>query len=523
MYCTKVEGLKNTNLYTLNYFYMNHLYKYIAGMSLFISACGSGTKSDPFESVDLYGSDLPVTLTAYNDLKTGLDKQQAKGSPAMYVDFSAGMYTAFGTPVIRELMSQCFNTVLEREFTVFKLVQGQVTPITVTAPTQLGQIVNDPKQYLDRRAPIQAAVEKIVSEKKDALLITDFEEWQNNMEVTSTAYLKIPFSSWLREGNSISFFIADYQEGKVAKHIYFTVFTYGHQTENSLVSKLRPKMSALPARFDLATDAYLLTTAYPGTKTGGLFRDLSAKTEKEQNVLDLQDRYINGASKNKTFEYYPLGVNWPTIEQTRKDYSEQNQFHDLFRNLFIDLSNTDSYTYQDLAVETDDVTNDFERYAKSIEVKKHKPALTKGNNGERKISDKETDEIAMACYNSDGSVKPEYVYEPQEKQSLTDVFILNQTLFTNTYQSDKAKTEIGISFAPAFTAKKIPNAKSLIRLVVRVGKTKVNSSNAVLEKFKWTTAGGTTNAALYESVKSTLEELKPDGKTLYTYYIKTTE
>jgi hypothetical protein len=502
---------------------MNHLYKYLAGVSLFISACGGGTKSNPFESVDLYGSDLPVTLTAYNDLKTGLDKQQSKGAPAMYVDFSAGMYTAFGTPAIRQLMSQCFNTVLEREFTVYKLVQGQVTPITVTDPTQLGQIVNDPKQYLDRRAPIQAAVEKIVSEKNDALLITDFEEWQSNMEVTSTAYLKIPFSNWLRGGNSISFFIADYQEGKVAKHIYFTVFTYGHPTDNSLVSKLRPKMSVLPASFDLAADAYALKTAYPGAKTGGLFHDPSGKTEKEQNVLDLQAGYINGASKNKAFEYYPLGVNWSTIEQIRKDYAEQNQFHDLFRNLFIDLSNPDSYTYQDLTVETDDATNDFERYAKSLEVKKHRPALSKGNNGESKISDKETDAIAIACYNSDGSVKPEYVYEPQEKQSLTDVFILNQTLFTNTFQSDKGKTEIGVSFAPAFNATKIPNAKSLIRVVVSVGKTTVNSSNPVLEKFKWTTSGGMTNAALYESVKSTLEELKPAGKAIYTYYIKTTE
>jgi len=504
---------------------MKHFYKYFAGICILVCSCRCTSEKDPFvqQGVDLYGKDMPVILTAYNDLKTGLDKQQAKGSPAMYVDFSAGMYTAFGTPVVRELMAQCFNTVLERQFTVFKLVQGAVTPLAVANPTELGQIVNDPKQYLDRRAPIQAAVEKIVGEKNDALLITDFEEWQNNMEVTSTAYLKIPFSKWLREGNSISFFIADYQEGKVAKHIYFTVFTYGRPADNSLITKLRPKMSVLPAKFDLATDAYRLTTAYAGVKTGGIFHDAAGKTEKEQNVLDLQTGYINGLSKNRAFEYYPLGVNWATIEQTRKDYAEQNQFHDLFRRLFIDLSNNDSYIYENLEVKTDDATGDFERYAKSLEVKKHKPALIRGNDGESKISEQEKDGIALACYNPDGTVKPEYLYEAQELPPLNDVFILNQALFTNTYQSDKTKTEIGVAFAPAFNAAKIPDARGLTRVVVSVVKAAVNSSNPVLEKLKWTTAGGMTNSALYESVKSTLDELKPDGKTIYTYYIKTTE
>jgi len=501
---------------------MKHFYKYFAGFSLIISACG-GTKTDPFKDIDLYGKNLPSTLIAYNDLKTGLDKQQAKGLPAMYVDFSAGMYTAFGTPVIRELMSQCFNTVLERKFTVFKLVEGQVTPISVTDPTQLGQIVNDPNQYLDRRAPIQAAVEKIVSKKNDALLITDFEEWQSNMEVTSTAYLKIPFSKWLREGNSISFFVADYKEGKVDKHIYFTVFTYGRPTENSLIAKLRPKMTVLPAKFDLATDAYQLTTNYEGVNTGGIFHDAAGKTEKEQNVLDLQANYINGLSNNKAFEYYPLGINWATIEQTRKDYAEQNQFHELFRKLFINLSNTDSYTYQSLEVKTADATGDFERYAKFLEIQKHKPALTKGNDGESKISDRETDVIALTCFNSDGSVKPEYLYKPQEQQPMTDLFILNQTLFTNTYQSDKSKTEIGISFAPTFTSAKVSNPNGLTRLMITVGKATVNTDNPVLDKLKWTNAAGSANTALYESVKSALEELKPDGKTIYTYYIKTTE
>lgn len=502
---------------------MNKLYKCATAACLIMTLCKCETGKNPIDEVDLYGKDLPAALTTYNDMKTGLNRQHKQGSPAMYVDFSAGMFTAFRTPAIKDLMPQCFNTVLARQFEVYKLAEGQVTPLQVSNSTQLGQIVNDPKQYLDVRAPIQSAVERIVSSRNDALLITDFEEWQDNTEVTTTAYLKIPFSKWLSDGNSISFFIADYLEGKVAKHIYFTVFTYGRTSGSSLIDKLRPKLSALPASFDLATDAYLLSTDYPGARTGGIFRDPSGKDEKSQNVLDLKSGYINGLSQNKPFEYYPLGVSWGTVADLRKDYIPQNQFHELFRKLYIDLHNTDSYLYGELEVKTYDVTADFERYAKSLEVKKHKPVITKGSNGEDEISKNEKDAIALTCYSHDGSVKPEYAYKPQDAQALNDVFTLNHSLFTNTFRSDKRRTEIGVAFSPQFGPDKIPDQKGLIRMVICVRGAAVNSGNPVLEKFKWVNKGGTVNVGLYESVKSTLDELKPANKAIFSYYIKTTE
>ena len=500
---------------------MNKICIYLTGFCL-IAICWKCTPDkDPFlqEGVDLYGKDLPATLNAYTNLVNGADKQQQKTPPAMYVDFSAGMYTAFGAPVIKALMTECFNTVLARQFTVYKLAQNAVTPLQVSSSTELGQLVNDPYQYRDVRAPIQAAVEQIVAAKNDALLITDFEEWQNNTEVTGTAYLKIAFSKWLSEGNSISFFIADYQEGKVAKHIYFTAFSYGRADGGSLISKLRPKLAALPAKFDLATDAYLLHTEYPGVKTGGIFRDLAGKTEKEQNILDLQPGYTQG----KAFEYYPLGVNWETIADTKREYALQGQFHDLFRKLYIDLSNTDSYTGISLEVKTDDVTADFERYAKSIEAEKHRPKMVKGADGENRISDKETDPLARYCYHTDGTLKPEFSYEREAPQVINDAFVLNQTLFDNTARTDKKKAEIGIAFSPQFGTDKIPNPAGLIRVSVNIRAATVNTANPTLEKLKWINKNGVLNIGLYESVKSTLEELNPKDKTIYTYYLKTTE
>jgi hypothetical protein len=500
---------------------MKRFYKFLFFSILSIALGSCGPDKDPFEQegVDLYGKDLAATLTAYNDMKTGLDHLHKQGAPAMYVDFSAGMFTAFGTPVIRDLMSQCFNTVLAKRFEVYRLSEGQVRPIPVSNSTQLGQVVGDPKQYLDVRAPIQAAVEKIVAAKNDALLITDFEEWQQDVEVTSTAYLKIAFSQWLKAGNSISFFIADYREGTVAKHIYFTVFTYGKAYGDNLIDKLRQRLSVLPVHFDLNTDAYLLSTGYAGPNTGGIFHDLAGNDDQSRNVLDLEPGYINGLLQHKPFEYYPLGINWASVAETKKDL----QVNDLFRKLYVDLHNTDSYDYGDFEVKVYDVTNDYERYAKSLELRKHRPRIVKGKDGEDEISDQENDAIALACYKPDGTVKPGYLYQPENTPVLNDLFVLNKVLFDNTLKTDKSKTEIAIAFAPGFAMDKIINPGGLMKIVLNIRQAVANTSNPVLEKFKWINKNGVPNVGLYESVKSTLDELKSADKTIYTYYIKTTE
>ena len=499
--------------------HLKTLSKCLVLASLLLSSCGGKSADDLFP--DLYKAPgLASTLTAYNDLKTG-NVKPPKATPAMYVDFSAGMYTAFGTPIIRELMAHCFNTLLDSKLAVYKLVQGAVTPIAVSNGTQLGQLVNDPKQYLDRRAPIQAAVEKIVDSGNDALLVTDFEEWQNNAEITATAYLKIAFSKWLNAGNLITFYIADYREGKVSKHIYFTVFTRGKANGKSLIDRLSSALTVLPTHYTLSANPYPIRTDYPNATIGGIFQDRTAESEKQKNVLDVQSDFINGSVSQQAFEYYPLGVDWRTIEQAKTDYGDA--FHELFRKLYIDLSNADSYTKPVLEVKAYAINDDFEHYAQSIEVAKHRPHIVKGPNGENRIDEEEQDPIALACYEPNGKVKAAFHYNPVDPLVLNDAFILNAALLANTQATDVKKTEIGIAFAPAFKASQIPEPKGMMRIDLVIREATPNTGNPILDKFKWTNAGGVVNSALFESVKSTLEDARPHNRIIYTYYIKTTE
>lgn len=445
---------------------------------------------------DPYGPGLVDRLNAYNNVLPVAKKD----TPALFIDFSEGINNAFSTSTVKSLLSECFNTVLTYQFSVYKLGSNEVSPLSVGNTTELGLEISKQENYKDIWAPIQKAVDKITDADNDALLITDFEEWNNKTEVTSTAYLKLAFLKWLHKGNSIHFFIVDYKEGKVDKHMYFTIFN----SHNDLLSKLAPKLTPNSTRFDLSANAYSLSTNYTNAKSGGIYN--------EQNILDLkEDQYIKG----ENYEFYPVGLDWSYISKAHKKSGDK--FNDIFRNLFIDLSNEDSYSFKTFEVQTFNVTEDFKDFSKADAARHHPPAMTKGKDGEDKISDKEQDPLVLECYNNDGTIKESCMYHPQTLKPLSDYFILNQALFDNTRKSDNKHVELGVSFDPEFKSAD----DNLLRINIVLTAATPNIDNPKLEKFKWFNAKHIPNTALYESVKNTLLELKPENKIIYSYYIKT--
>lgn len=494
----------------------------VFGFFVIAAGCGSCTKSNgPFVNFNPFDRELGKRIEAYNNIVSPNNANSKSGNPALYIDFSSGINKAFADPVIKGMMTDCFNTVLAQKFDVYKLGSNKITPLNITNTTELGQQVSDPAQYADIWAPIQSAVEKIVDSNNDALLITDFEEWQKDKEITNTAFLKIPFSKWLEKGNTIHFFIVDYKEGKVDKHLYFTVFNCGNPNGSSMISKLESKLGPLTTRFDLSTKSYKLRTGYASEKSGGVFYDVSGKSDKAKNVLDLKDNYLNGLKDGNHFEFYPLGLDWKNIAELYTTYSSQNQFNDFFRKLYIDLSNEDSYTFGDFDVKVADVTTDFENFSKCTEAAKHKPKLAKGKNGEAKFAENETDPIALSCYDTDGKLKDQWIYKPEAGLAINEVFILNKALFTNTKKSDEKNVEFGVSFDPKFNLKNIQDPEGLVKADIILNTATPNLSNTKLSKFQWLNAKNVPNIALYESIKNTLQELKPVNKVIYSYYIKT--
>lgn len=494
---------------------------------LLLSGCKE--KNEPFAAFDPYDSNLNKRVEAYQDITFPNPAFTKKGNPALYIDFSSGIFQAFkNNPANSNLIKAVYGN-LSGDLDVFMLNNDEIQPLQNANKDVVGRMVVEQKSYHGVYAPIKDAVTKIVAQNNDALLVTDFEEYypasSGRAEITDIPYLKEAFIKWLAKGNRIRFYISSYKENGIDKHLYFTVFNCGNSAETGMLKKVSATLGSLPY-YDLANPALELSQHYRAGQTGGIFYDDNAKGEKAKNLLDVnKSTYINGLENNKNFEFYQSNLDWATINELKQSYQEQGTFNDFFRRLFIDVSNEDAYSNTEFDVKVSDVTEDFEHFTQCNEALNHKPKLEKGSNGEDKFSDKETDNIALSCYDTNGKLKEEWIYKKQPATNLPDVFTLNKVLFGNTKKTDPKKTELAVSFDPKFSTKNISNPQGLTRVDIVVTTANANTSSPKLDLFKWqsTTKKTVQNVALYESIKNTLVDtkVKPASKVIYSYYIKT--
>ena len=492
----------------------------------------SDNATDPFDAVKFNAFDqgLNKRVEAYQQANFPNLANEKQGEARMYIDCSSGIYEAYKNNKNAELIKSLYNS-LSGDIDVFKLDNDSIAPLENANSDLIGRLVINPLSYKGKYAPIKNAVEQITGLNNDAILVTDFEEYyppnSGRKEIIDVACFKEAFTKWLSKGNSIKFFISDYIENGINKHLYFTVFSCGAPNNNSILSKINGQLNSLNI-YNLTTAPYTLTNLYVAEKTGGCFYDNTGKDEKTKNVLDFKrETYINGLQENNRFEFYEFGIDWKTIDELRNEYQKQNEFKDFFRKLYVDLSNEDDYLINDLDVRVYDVTDDFVHFAKCNEVLNHKPKIIKGSNGEDKIDDKNSDDIALSCYEQNGQVKKDWIYNNDNGKTvpeIKEVFTLNKELFNNTKKTDKSKIEIGTAFHPNFNLKNIPNPSGLIRVDIVIVKAEPNLTNSKLNLFKWssTTENSKENQALYESIRNTLgsEKVKPDNKVIYSYYIK---
>lgn len=496
-------------------------------MAIFLfNACGHNSK-DAFEIVNFnpYDADLGKRIEAYQDAIIPNLANSKTGNPALYIDFSTGIFQAFkSSPNNSTLLKSVYGN-LSGELDVFMLKNDSIQPLLNSNSDIVGKMIVDQNNYKGVYAPIKDAVAEIVKKNNDALLITDFEEYYpvsaGRSEILDIPYLKELFINWLSKGNSIRFYISNYNENGIAKKLYFTVFNCGNLAESGMISKLESSLVSLP-HFDLSNKSYKLSQEYGGEKKGGIYYDNSVQDENAKNVLELnKESYINGLKNNNNFEFYQFNLDWAHIEKAKS----QMKFVDFFRKIFIDLSNEDSYSLGDLGVKVYDVTDDFEYFAKCNEALKHKFTPEKGSNGEFKFSENETDEIKKYCYDPSGKLKENWIYK-NDKNPLTvlpEIFTLNKELFTNNKKDNNKKIELAVSFDPKFNIINIKNPQGLIRVDIVINNSNPSTPSDDLFKWQSTTKKGSQNIALFESIKYTLsdDKVKPTNKVIYSYYIKT--
>ena len=446
--------------------------------------------------------DMPQQIKPYFDKDITL--QNSTGDCSAYFDLSDGVVLAYKNQGAASFLNATVQRLTSSDSChVYSLAEDKITPLELKQ-TGLYNKIMDAKSYVQQMAPIEKTLDKIVKEGKSSLLVTDFEEFTPDHQVQHQSFATRYFTNWLKQGNDITFFVFNFTgEKNIPYHLYFIVFD---NKNHQFLNQIKETVTGVSGyqEFHLSTDAYSVTTQYPSASQGGNYHDATTGEDLVTGVLEdgSKDAYTS-YGKNARLEYYPLGVSWEDAWKNSQEATQAGfnpRYTDLFRNLFFDFSNQDSYIIKQLDVKVSDVTEDFMRFYQC----------------QKAMADKEK---SSEYYDENGKLLADYDYKKAAVQSpeIKDLVCIDQNLFSQSMaRSGGKKAEIGIVFSPHFKGKVIGgNTGDLYRIDVTIADSEPNISSRLDDLFSW---GANNN--LRDAIRNTLQNLNPKGTVIYTYFVK---
>lgn len=407
---------------------------------------------------------------------------------AVYFDMSNGMNSAYADDNSKAVLQGVVNSVAGK-VECFGLANGEISPIE-KSHTELYNYLLNPVSYTQISAPVQKTLETIVEKNQPAVLLTDYEEY-NNGKIQQAAYAKEAFTQWLKNGNNITFYKWNFTENGKEKIMFLTVFD---DNLNRLGSLIESAVKGLD-KFVLGGKnfAFPVMTKYPSTTQGGNYRNskgIDAVTAVLENGSSQSYKSYceslavaggNGAytplnvGVGAVAEYYPFSESWENIlknsvAMSSEEIPAEDRFTHLLSNLYINLDAQQGYNVSGIEVRVFDMM-------KAMEM--------------------------CAAENVDAKTV----------QAETGVEVFD--FLTATTEKENNLTKVSVDFSQKFKAlKKYAGALYRADIVISATTSRIDEAKAF---FYWE-----GNPSLSSSVEQVLldADCNPQGSVLYTYYIQ---
>ena len=454
---------------------------------------------------------LPKLLDKQNFSRSTLDEyikvtkknNLLNDGASVYVDMSSGMISAYSTLESKKLLESIINKLAANNSINFYSLANEEIRSVEMEHTQLYNYMLNAKSYNMQKAPIEKTLAKIITEQKPAVLMTDYEEYKGYV-IEQAAYAKRYFIEWLEQGFSISFYKWDFIENKKNKSMFITVFDDCANRLNEMVGNALKTINPNIPTFVLAGRdfAYPVMSNYISLRQGGNYHTATGEDIVTAVVENGDSESYIAYSRPKasangeigTFapldqvygtlaEYYPIGVNWKDAIKNARMMQEEGideayLYTHLFRNLYIDFATQDGYKIDNIEARVFDMSIVMEKISSDS------------------ITQEELKNISMPEVN----------------------MFLNATMLpTDNY--NQGVREICIDFDDKFTGTFMNNVEpsSLFKVNIVISKATPKLKEAT-SFFEWE-----GNVSLANSVKEALTapSCSPQGRILYTYYIKT--
>lgn len=503
----------------------------IAAISIAVLTSSCNKKEEtPFDNpLSVYQEEI----SNYFDASLGKESKVPNGNQSIYVDFSDGLVQAYTSETNNKVVDYISQKMVGSSIDWYGLGKNHngVGKLEYANDRDIYNKVISPTSYSDIMAPIEEALKKISVSSNDALLITDFEEYTPDGKEQPYAYAKDYFTKWIEAGNSITFYYSEYTEknGKSKlsgqKNLYFVIFNYGGINENSLLTKFEKAIEnrnlAGLNKFEINPNPYSVNNVYGGKEKTGLTLDPDVENkssleigDKEGAVLFYQNGFLNNS---KPYEAFEFGQSLNDVFDFY--FKEKRRFS---KKLYLDATNNASYILKNIKVQVTDVTADYTRYIQSLEAKKNIPVFIKdaGNND---VWDEESmnNPIITECYEKNTkTLKKEYQYAHTPSEAIPEIFDFDASIFSDRLKNSPKEVELATTFHKNFSGKFTNTDQVILRLDYIVETTEENYSGQ-LDAFKWKSVitSGFENNSLYESIRNTLQAVKPKG-ILYSFFLK---
>ena len=425
---------------------------------------------------------------------------QMNDGNAVYFDMSDGMNAAYADDNSKAVLQGIVNSIAGKA-DCFGLANNQISPIE-KSHTELYNYLLNSKSYSQISAPVQKTLETIVEKNQPALLLTDYEEY-NNGRIQKAAYAKEAFTAWLKKGHKITFYKWNFTENGKEKMMFLTVFddnsdSLGNLIKNAVENLENYVLGGKDFAFPVSTN-YVYQVDNDGTKKnlsvnqGGNYHNSKGK-DAVTVVLEKGDAQsyksyceplaVAGGKGAYTplntevgalAEYYPFCEPWENIltnskSQSSEEIPEKDRFTHLFSNLYINLNAQQGYKISGIEARVFDITKAMQMCAED-------------------------------------TVKVKAVQDCEAEQ----VF----DFLTATTQKESDLTKVSVDFDQKFKASsKFEGAIYRVDIVISAATEDIDK---VKTFFYWD-----GNPSLATSVEQVLldTECNPQGHVLYTYYIK---
>ncbi len=250
-------------------------------------------------------------------------------------------------------------------------------------------------------------------------------------------------------------------------------------------------------------------------KTGGL----------NENTFMDETVYIN----QPDFEYLALTSSWKDLFKYISNAYDNNGNPikggaPLLSRLDVDVSGLEFYDVNALKLKVYNVTDDFNKLKRIMEVKENTPKFWTDEKGEIVLD--ENRQKTVICpgdwegYNEKGELIMDTTFKTSSSLPTVEGLLNIDTESLANFATEK-KGEVKIKLSSDFVGSMSQSENNILRVDICLGDVKVNTTNINFQNFIWQGKQVKENRSMYNSILGALNAANPEGKVVYTYYINT--